>query len=307
MLNPYSLDAAFRRASRCIDASVVVGGSLFEDPAAYRELLNAGIRGVKVRLLFPSPRSRWLEAFTRDAQIDLSWYGHKILNHARGASQNVEGLELRWYEAPGPCWFVVIDNSSLFTKPITASDLTWPIQDHRPDSIAHFVQLFDQIWSVAKADFRQSRAPVAPRVQLIGVGDVILGALAEDPSRLHRLTPEAFELFVAERLSAMGLGVKRVGASNARDGGIDILAWPEQNAAFPFLLAVQVKHRRQRASLGPGPIRELRGVLTSHPIDAGLIVTNTTFTPRSLSTRMRQSGHEFSEEAPTQSLGWRAG
>ena len=79
----------------------------------------------------------------------------------------------------------------------------------------------------------------------------------------------------------MGYSVTRVGGhSYHKDGGIDVVACPE-NDAFPFLMAVQIKHHRSPTrKTGPGPVRELRGVVKSgFPFNAGVLVTNTTFTP----------------------------
>jgi hypothetical protein len=47
---------------------------------------------------------------------------------------------------------------------------------------------------------------------------------------------------------------------------------------MPFLLAVQVKHSRV-GTIGPEPARDLLGVVRLHGFNAGMLVTNTTFTP----------------------------
>jgi hypothetical protein len=80
----------------------------------------------------------------------------------------------------------------------------------------------------------------------------------------------------------MGLKAQMVGRHTySRDGGIDIIFTPPTNFPFPFLGAVQVKHHRDPANnVGPEPLRELMGVLAAQRFfAAGLIVTNTTFTP----------------------------
>ena len=86
-------------------------------------------------------------------------------------------------------------------------------------------------------------------------------------------------MLVADRLSAMGMGVKQVGSVNSKDGGIDIVAWPEFNFACPFLLAVQVKHSKIGRAVSSRTVRDMKGVLSSAPIDMGMIVTNTRFSP----------------------------
>lgn len=77
----------------------------------------------------------------------------------------------------------------------------------------------------------------------------------------------------------MGLGVSKVGSTNAPDGGIDMVAWPERNASFPYLLAVQAKHSRKGHAVPQGVVRDLKGVLSAAPFDLGLVVTNTRFSP----------------------------
>lgn len=119
-----------------------------------------------------------------------------------------------------------------------------------------------------------------PRVELVGFGPQMLEILAQDPEQLRKLTPEAFELLVCDRLTARGLDIQRVGSGTyQKDGGIDIIAW-QRDASFPFLLAVQVKHTaREDRKIGPAPVRDLMGTVTLHGLNAGLLVANTTFTP----------------------------
>lgn len=118
----------------------------------------------------------------------------------------------------------------------------------------------------------------AVEVAVIPFGEILAAKLQGDPTLIHSLTPDQFEEFICDRLFAMGFEPKRVGRYNERDGGIDVLFWPRLWRNFPFLGAAQVKHHASR-SVGPAPVREFAGVIASHPINAGLIVTNTTFTP----------------------------
>jgi hypothetical protein len=104
--------------------------------------------------------------------------------------------------------------------------------------------------------------------------------LLKDTNRLLHLTDGDFEKLVADRLSAMGLCVRIVGSTHQKDGGIDIVAWPEGRAGFPFLLAAQVKHHRTQRKTGVKDVREFHGVVTSKGsvFSLGVIVTNTAFT-----------------------------
>lgn len=103
--------------------------------------------------------------------------------------------------------------------------------------------------------------------------------LLADSERLKHLSPERFEYFVADRLECMGFGVQLVGHTNQRDGGVDIIAYPK-TVSFPFLLAVQVKHRRSDRKIGAPDVRNFHSVLSSAngPFSLGILVTNTTFT-----------------------------
>ena len=76
----------------------------------------------------------------------------------------------------------------------------------------------------------------------------------------------------------MGMGVRRIGDTNRKDGGVDIIAWPENALSVLFLVAVQVKHSRTNRKIGPTPVRELESALARLPCEIGMLVTNTTFT-----------------------------
>lgn len=117
-------------------------------------------------------------------------------------------------------------------------------------------------------------------IEVVDFGEVLLQELKRNPEELHVLNAEQFELFICNRLSAMGMGTTRVSSTYRKDGGIDIVAWPEQDPMFPFLLAVQAKHHSNtRIKTGPREVREFRDVVEHLPFQAGLLVTNTTFTP----------------------------
>lgn len=123
-------------------------------------------------------------------------------------------------------------------------------------------------------------SPHPLRVELIGIGRVLSKKLIKDPSLIHSISPEQFEDFICERLYAMGMEPKKTGLTNKKDGGIDILFWPRKPAIFPFLGAAQIKHhRKSNINEGSGSVRDFAGAIATHPINAGLLVTNTSFTP----------------------------
>jgi hypothetical protein len=128
---------------------------------------------------------------------------------------------------------------------------------------------------------REDRILVKPiRIDLIGVGAGFMKALKDDPYLVHEISPEQFEEFICDRLYAMGLEPQRVGNTNSKDGGVDVIFWPRERGAFPFLGAAQIKHHRNpQTKQGPSAIRDFAGVLAGHPFTAGILVTNTSFTP----------------------------
>ena len=86
---------------------------------------------------------------------------------------------------------------------------------------------------------------------------------------------------ICELLDKMGLETRQTGHVNQPDGGIDIIAW-SKHPPFPFLLAIQVKHHRKSNKRTWVPdVRSFHGAIASQGslFTAGLIVTNTTFTP----------------------------
>jgi len=117
-------------------------------------------------------------------------------------------------------------------------------------------------------------------VELLPFPAELLDQLVSDPHLLHELTPEQFEHFTCERLYAMGFEPRLVGRTNQDDGGIDIIFWSRMISSFPVLGAAQVKHRRDPDRLvQPATVRDFAGALAAHPFTAGLLVTNTSFSP----------------------------
>jgi UDP-3-O-[3-hydroxymyristoyl] N-acetylglucosamine deacetylase len=114
-------------------------------------------------------------------------------------------------------------------------------------------------------------------VEVIDVSPHLLQLLREDIRVLNQLNPDQFEGVICNRLDRMGLDVQRVGHVNARDGGVDIVAWPREG--FRFLLAVQAKHHRYSRNTGPEAVKNLLATVNTGPFQAGMLVTNTTFTP----------------------------
>lgn len=122
--------------------------------------------------------------------------------------------------------------------------------------------------------------PKQLRIELISVSETLSQQMRLDPALIHQLAPDQFEELICERLFAMGFEPRRVGNINRKDGGVDVVFWPREYVAFPFLGAAQVKHHRNPMTKeGPRSVRDFTGAMSAHPFNAGLLVTNTGFTP----------------------------
>ncbi len=139
--------------------------------------------------------------------------------------------------------------------------------------------LYEQGFTIGGARNRLEGIVAEPlHVELIGIGQTLGDRLRKEPTLVHQLTPEQFEELICERLFAMGLEPRRIGGVNRKDGGVDVLFWPRIGSAFPFLGAAQVKHHRNpHHREGPAAVREFSGTLAGHSFNAGLLVTNTSF------------------------------
>ena len=129
-------------------------------------------------------------------------------------------------------------------------------------------------------------------IEVVDATPQLLTLLQENPGRLRELTPEQFELFVAERLDRMGYEVQRTGSITLRDGGIDIIALPRSDTIASFLLAVQVKHHRGSRKTGREDIDRLLAWQNT-AFRLGMLVTNTGFTQDALWTASRENARHF--------------
>src|SRR5205814_8427075 len=86
-----------------------------------------------------------------------------------------------------------------------------------------------------------------------------------------------FEQFVAERLDKMGFAVTLTGATNRKDGGVDIIGARVDPALGHFVIAAQVKHHRGNRSTGIEAVDRMLSFKNT-VFKFGLVVTNTFFT-----------------------------
>jgi hypothetical protein len=117
-----------------------------------------------------------------------------------------------------------------------------------------------------------------PRVVTIPASAQILSMVRVEPALIRELGAEDLEILVCDRLEKMGFICIRTGPTHKPDGGIDIIACPQEAVQFPYLLAVQVKSHRSGQPTPVKAVRDFVGALQSQPFQAGVIVTNTNFT-----------------------------
>jgi len=140
--------------------------------------------------------------------------------------------------------------------------------------------LADAYVDLPEASESQELAICETEVSVVEFSRELLAQLQQDPTELLKLTPEQLELLLCDRLDAMGWEPRRVGSIYVPDGGIDIVTFPREPAAFPFLVGVQCKHHKSwTEKVGVGEVREFDAVIRNRPLQAGLFVTNTSFTP----------------------------
>jgi Restriction endonuclease/XPA protein C-terminus len=137
--------------------------------------------------------------------------------------------------------------------------------------------LLNQVKDLAKTKWGRDEPYL---ISLTEVSREKLRWLEEDPERLKQLTPEQFELLLANRLEAMGLCVQMIGKTNEPDSGIDLIAYPDPSSNQPkYLMAIQAEHHRTDRKTGAPKVQKFLGALSEAPaFRFGFVVTNTTFT-----------------------------
>ncbi len=97
-----------------------------------------------------------------------------------------------------------------------------------------------------------------------------------DYQQIFHISPEAFENLVMELLKRNKFHVTKIGDTNQKDGGIDIVAIKKD--IVNIIIAVQVKHKQSK-KVEVGEVRDFAGALSiNNFFSAGMLVTNTDFT-----------------------------
>jgi hypothetical protein len=134
--------------------------------------------------------------------------------------------------------------------------------------------------------------PKTALVRVVDFSPELLRFLQEDPASLQSLTPDEFERIVADRLDRMGYNVTLTGASNRKDGGIDLIAVPKVSNLGSLVIAGQVKHHQGNQKTGREAVDRLLAWKDSY-FGVGLLATNTTFTRDAIWTEQQERNARF--------------
>ena len=115
----------------------------------------------------------------------------------------------------------------------------------------------------------------ASLAHLVTVDDAVKRVLANDPVRLHELTPRKFEELIASILEDAGFHVELT--KQTRDGGYDILAHLK-NQITKFVMLVECKRYSSENKVDVSVVRQIIGVHNTVNPAKSLIVTTSSFT-----------------------------
>lgn len=182
-------------------------------------------------------------------------------------------------EAKRVLQFTVEETDKLEHKLVGAGHILLGLLRESDDFSANMLNVYGLNLSAVRIALQSSKGgPEYAFVQVIhDVTPAFLRSIQEDPHRLRDLTPEQFEHVAAERLIRMGFAVTLTGATNRKDGGIDIIGAKRDPALGNFLIAAQVKHHRDEHKVGREAVDRLIS-LKGGVFNFALLVTNTTFT-----------------------------
>ena len=145
-----------------IDAFVVVGGTLLRE--CDQSLASANCRK---RILFPTVDSPWLVAYLRQLGVNHDEYHHKISVNSSFAVDL--GFDVRFHNHPVGSWYVVLDRTYVFQKPVGVLTGTRPTAIEMAEAGPQFTLFFESMWEAASPTIdghTQKQKAVAPQSQL---------------------------------------------------------------------------------------------------------------------------------------------
>lgn len=166
-------------------------------------------------------------------------------------------------------WAALLKDDSLLETPPQSSSVSVDLQ-----GIEAKVSLSVPTVSVSS----EAAFPSSPLlIRVVDLSPSILNSLRENPDRIRQLSPQQFEIFVANCLERMGFNVSLTGPTNRKDGGIDLIAVPKVATLGSIVIGGQVKHHRGDQKTGRDAVDRLLAWKNSD-FGVGLLVTNTEFT-----------------------------
>lgn len=137
------LQEAIKSCIGSINAFVFVGGSIIRKREALSHAIGSGVR---VRFLFPNPRSEWFKSYIQSAGLSINDYSERVCRNSALAEQLGSPVEVRKHDFPVHSWFVIVDNELVFTKPIAFFSQV-PIRCLSNASIVNkFLNNFERTW-----------------------------------------------------------------------------------------------------------------------------------------------------------------
>lgn len=95
--------------------------------------------------------------------------------------------------------------------------------------------LLNQVEDLSK---KKWGSPEPHTVELVEFSNALLAWFLEDMERLKQLPPDKFQYLIADRLENIGLNVQLGGDVYRKDGGVDIIAYPNSGCVFPRLFSI---------------------------------------------------------------------
>ncbi|MEK6751511.1 MAG: toll/interleukin-1 receptor domain-containing protein [Chloroflexota bacterium] len=141
-MDDIDLTEMLMNAKESIDAYVFVGGLLVGDNQ--KLLMESIAKGVKVRFLFPSINSPWLDKHLHAATLPKDEYDFKIAINS-GIARSINA-DVRFHTSPILSWFVVVDKKVVASKPIAFYEEVLPTITNSSNDVVQFTEIFERTW-----------------------------------------------------------------------------------------------------------------------------------------------------------------
>jgi len=121
--------------------------------------------------------------------------------------------------------------------------------------------------------------PSAVYVDFERITGNLIAYLSRNPTELHKVGWQKFELLIARLLEETGYEVAHTPLT--RDGGVDLWALKRDDLGT-VQYAIDVKKYSPDRIIGPQPVRSIYGVVQAEGASVGMIVTTSRFGPKAI-------------------------